>query len=67
MLEHPDAVDLAHEADLTVVPWTFSARNPGDFASVEEEMGHFLFALGVDGLFTNNPDLFPRTPPKEGS
>ena len=32
-----------------------------------EEMAHFLFELGVDGLFTNNPDLFPRTPPEEGS
>ena len=67
LLTHPDAVDRAHEAGLTVIPWTFSSRAPGNFATVEEEMGHFLFALGVDGLFTNNPDLFPRTPPKEGS
>ena len=67
LLEHPDAVDMAHQAGLTVIPWTFSARNPGGFATVEEEMAHFLFGLGVDGLFTDNPDLFPRTPPKEGS
>jgi len=67
LLEHPDAVDLAHEAGLTVIPWTFAARGPDGSASAIEEMAHFLFELGVDGLFTNNPDLFPRTPPEEGS
>ena len=67
LIEHPDAVDLAHQAGLTVIPWTFRAAAPGGFATVEEEMVHFLFGLGVDGLFTDNPDLFPRTPPDEGS
>jgi glycerophosphoryl diester phosphodiesterase len=67
LLEHPDAVDLAHQAGLTVIPWTFRAGASGEFATVEEEMAHFLFGLGVDGLFTNNPDLFPRTAPEEGS
>jgi glycerophosphoryl diester phosphodiesterase len=28
---------------------------------VQEEMKHFLFTLGVDELFTDNPDMFPRT------
>jgi glycerophosphoryl diester phosphodiesterase len=28
---------------------------------VQEEMKHFLFTLGVDALFTDNPDMFPRT------
>ncbi len=67
LIEHPDAVDLAHEAGLTVIPWTFGARGPDGFTSAVDEMAHFLFELGVDGLFTNNPDLFPRTPPQEGS
>ena len=66
LLEHPDAVDLAHQAGLTVIPWTFRAGASGGFATVEEEMIYFLFGLGVDGLFTNNPDLFPRTRPEEG-
>ncbi len=44
-----------------MVPYTFRARSPGDgFATVEAEMTHFLEDLGVDGLFTDNPDLFPR-------
>ena len=63
----PGVVDLAHEHDLTVVPWTFRAGNPGDFDSVEEEMAHYLYELGVDGIITNNPDLFPRTSPQGGS
>ncbi len=62
LLEHPDAVALAHEEGLSVIPWTFRADDPGDFSGVEAEMEHFLFELGVDGLFTNNPDLFPRAP-----
>jgi len=24
-------------------------------------MAYFLFTLGVDELFTDNPDMFPRT------
>ena len=63
LLEHSGAVDRAHDAGLTVIPYTFRAGSSGDFTTVEEEMTHFLFDLGVDGLFTNNPDLFPRTPP----
>jgi glycerophosphoryl diester phosphodiesterase len=25
-------------------------------------MKHFLYDLGIDALFTNNPDQFPRQP-----
>jgi glycerophosphoryl diester phosphodiesterase len=27
---------------------------------VREEMAHFLYRLGVDAVFTDNPDQFPR-------
>jgi glycerophosphoryl diester phosphodiesterase len=57
----PDIVAWAHAAKLTVTPWTFRASQPGRYASVQEEMKHFLFTLGVDALFTDNPDMFPRT------
>ena len=57
----PDIVAWAHAAKLTVTPWTFRASSTGKFPSVQEEMKHFLFTLGVDALFTDNPDLFPRT------
>jgi glycerophosphoryl diester phosphodiesterase len=57
----PEIVGWAHAAKLTVTPWTFRASQPGRYASVQEEMKHFLFTLGVDELFTDNPDMFPRT------
>jgi glycerophosphoryl diester phosphodiesterase len=57
---HPDVVARAHAAGLTVTSWTFSADEKTAFPSVREEMAHFLYALGVDALFTNNPDQFPR-------
>ena len=57
----PDIVAWAHAAKLTVTPWTFRASSTGKYPSVQEEMKHFLFTLGVDALFTDNPDLFPRT------
>jgi glycerophosphoryl diester phosphodiesterase len=60
ILADPTLVDRAHEAGLVVVPWTFRSDRPGRFANVKEEMSYFLHDLDVDGLFTNNPDLFPR-------
>lgn len=58
--QHPEFVALAHEAGMTVTPYTFrSAVTPG-FPNVTAEMEHFLFTLGVDALFTDNPDRFPR-------
>jgi glycerophosphoryl diester phosphodiesterase len=56
----PQLVEWAHAAGMTVVPYTFRSSAPGRFASVKEEMDHFLYSIGVDGLFTDNPDLFPR-------
>ncbi|MEO6214073.1 MAG: glycerophosphodiester phosphodiesterase family protein [Vicinamibacterales bacterium] len=56
----PDLVQWAHAAGLTVTPWTFRASNTGTFASVREEMEKFLNDYGVDAVFTDNPDQFPR-------
>jgi glycerophosphoryl diester phosphodiesterase len=60
LLEDPTIVATAHGMGFTVVPWTFRSDDSGDFPDVAAEMAHFLDELGVDGLFTNNPDLFPR-------
>jgi glycerophosphoryl diester phosphodiesterase len=60
LLEDPEAVARAHAAGLTVIPYTFSGDSPGDFPDVTAEMAHFVVELGVDGLFTDNPDLFPK-------
>lgn len=56
----PKIVAWAHAAGLTVTPYTFRSTMPGKFKDVREEMTHFLFTLGVDALFTDNPDRFPR-------
>ena len=56
----PELVQWAHAAGLTVTPWTFRSSNTGAFASVRDEMAKFLYEFGVDALFTDNPDQFPR-------
>jgi glycerophosphoryl diester phosphodiesterase len=56
----PTLVARAKARGLTVIPYTFRSSSTGRFASVREEMAHFLTVAGVDGLFTDNPDQFPR-------
>jgi glycerophosphoryl diester phosphodiesterase len=59
----PEIVQAAHAARLTVTPWTFTTRGgagSGRFGSLTEEMRYYLYDLGVDALFTDNPDQFPR-------
>jgi len=60
ILQNPDIVKLAHDAGLNVTPYTFRSANTGRFSDVREEMRHYLYELGVDALFTDNPDQFPR-------
>ncbi|MQA30825.1 MAG: hypothetical protein GEU82_13505 [Luteitalea sp.] len=59
---HPGMVGHAHTAGLTVTSWTFRADDKFAFPSVRDEMAHFLYSLGIDAIFTNNPDQFPRRP-----
>ena len=59
LLDNPSAVASAQALGLSVVPWTFRDRDPGDFPDVDGEIAHFLCELGVDGVFTDNPDRFP--------
>jgi glycerophosphoryl diester phosphodiesterase len=60
--KHSDMVRRAHAVKLTVTSWTFSASEKTSFPTVRDEMSHFLYTLGIDALFTNNPDQFPRRP-----
>lgn len=55
----PEIVKWAHDASLTVTLWTFRSSST-TFPSVREEMAKYLYDLGVDALFTDNPDQFPR-------
>lgn len=58
----PKIVEWAHQTGLTVTPYTFRSSATGRFKDVREEMKYFLFTLGVDAVFTDNPDQFPRQP-----
>ncbi len=54
---NPDLVRDAHARGLVVHPWTFRVEAPGDgYASMDEELAHFFFEYGVDGVFTDFPD-----------
>jgi glycerophosphoryl diester phosphodiesterase len=57
---HPEIVQAARKAGLTVTPYTFTSRASSRFGDVRDEMRYYLFDLGVDALFTDNPDRFPR-------
>ena len=58
---HPDMVKAAHALGMTVTSWTFKKDDETmAFPTVRDEMQHFLYDLGIDALFTNNPDQFPR-------
>jgi glycerophosphoryl diester phosphodiesterase len=62
VLRNPEFVKWAHAEGMTVTPYTFRSSDPkkSGFRDVTEEMSHFLYRLGVDALFTDNPDKFPR-------
>ena len=53
-------VTQAHALGLSVTPWTFRLSDVGRFKTLREEMSYYLYELGVDAVFTDNPDLFPR-------
>lgn len=54
-------VEQAHAIGLKVFPYTFISGDEKPFKDVRAEMAHYLYELGVDGMFTNNPDQFPRS------
>ncbi|HYE86477.1 MAG TPA: glycerophosphodiester phosphodiesterase family protein [Vicinamibacterales bacterium] len=64
VLRNPEFVKWAHADGMTVTPYTFRSSDvsKSGFRDVNEEMTHFLYKLGVDAVFTDNPDKFPRPP-----
>ena len=54
----PEIVQWAHAAGLSVTVYTITSTPA--VRDVRDEMRQFLFTLGVDAVFTNNPDQFPR-------
>jgi glycerophosphoryl diester phosphodiesterase len=60
VLKNPDFVKWAHAEGMSVTPYTFRSSDTGRFKDVTAEMEYYLYTLGVDALFTDNPDKFPR-------
>ncbi len=60
LLADPTLASRAHAAGLTITPYTFRAAGLPSGKTVKEEMADFLYRIGVDALFTDNPDQFPR-------
>ena len=56
----PEIVAWAHDAGLSVTPYTFRSAGQPAGQTVRDEMSRFLYTFGVDALFTDNPDQFPR-------
>ncbi len=55
---NPAYVAWAHELGLVVHPYTFRADSlPAGYRSLTEELEKFLFTYGVDGVFTDFPDI----------
>ena len=52
----------ARAAGLTITPYTFRSTGLPAGRTVKEEMAEFLYRIGVDAVFTDNPDQFPRQP-----
>src|SRR5688500_11517412 len=48
----------ARAAGLTLTPYTFRSAGMPAGKNVREEMAEFLYRIGVDALFTDNPDQF---------
>jgi glycerophosphoryl diester phosphodiesterase len=55
---HTDLVELIHERGLEVHPYTFRADSlPSYVESFDELLELFLLDIGVDGIFTDFPDM----------
>jgi glycerophosphoryl diester phosphodiesterase len=60
LLADPTLAARAHSAGLTLTPYTFRTTGTPAGKTVKDEMSDFLYRIGVDALFTDNPDQFPR-------
>ena len=60
LVSDPTLLPRARAAGLTITPYTFRSTAVPAGKTVREEMEEFLYRIGVDALFTDNPDQFPR-------
>jgi glycerophosphoryl diester phosphodiesterase len=60
LLTDPTLAPRARALGFSITPYTFRAATAGAGPAVRAEMARFLYDIGVDALFTDNPDRFPR-------
>jgi len=60
LLADPTLAARAHRLGLSITPYTFRSAGLPAGRTVKDEMAKFLYEIGVDGVFTDNPDQFPR-------
>ena len=60
LLADPTLASRARGAGLTLTPYTFRSAGLPAGKTVRDEMSDFLYRIGVDAVFTDNPDQFPR-------
>jgi glycerophosphoryl diester phosphodiesterase len=56
----PTLAKRAHALGFSITPYTFRSAAVPKGMTVKQEMEKFLYEIGVDALFTDNPDQFPR-------
>jgi glycerophosphoryl diester phosphodiesterase len=61
----PSRITAARSHGLKLHPYTISQSNlPSEFIDLSDYTAYLLYDLGVEGVFTNNPDIFPREKPE---
>jgi glycerophosphoryl diester phosphodiesterase len=60
LVTDPTLARRAKAQGLTLTPYTFRAKDVPPGQTLKDEMAKFLYEIGVDALFTDNPDQFPR-------
>lgn len=61
VFKNPELVKWTHAEGMSMTVYTVTTREKQTgFPDVTAEMDHYLNKLGVDAVFTDNPDKFPR-------
>jgi glycerophosphoryl diester phosphodiesterase len=60
LLADPTLAPRARGLGFSITPYTFRSAGLPPGKTVQDEMATFLYEIGVDAVFTDNPDQFPR-------
>jgi glycerophosphoryl diester phosphodiesterase len=60
LLADPSLARRARALGFSITPYTFRSAGLPAGQTVRAEMARFLYEIGVDAVFTDNPDQFPR-------